>query len=109
LEGVDAKVWKKRWQGWADVGCGLGAINDIDGENRIQNPNSSVFDYHDKSIETATKTREKTPGVADRIRFEIAKAKDYPGKDYDFCDLFSIACTTWGDPAGASGHVRQFR
>jgi ubiquinone/menaquinone biosynthesis C-methylase UbiE len=48
-------------------------------------PNSEFvgFDYHDKSIETAKK-RAKDAGVTERIRFEVASAKSYPGTDYDF-------------------------
>jgi pyridoxine/pyridoxamine 5'-phosphate oxidase len=37
------------------------------------------FDYHDKSIEAARNTA-KRDGVADRTTFEVAKAKEYPGK-----------------------------
>jgi SAM-dependent methyltransferase len=63
------------------------------------------FDYHDKSIESA-KQRAKDAGVSDRIHFELAKAKDYPGKDYDFVTFFDCL-HDMGDPAGASAHVRS--
>jgi SAM-dependent methyltransferase len=58
-----------------------------------------------KSIESA-KQRAKDAGVSDRIRFEVAKAKDYPGKDYDFVTFFDCL-HDMGDPAGASAHVRS--
>jgi ubiquinone/menaquinone biosynthesis C-methylase UbiE len=61
------------------------------------------FDYHDKSIETA-KQRAKEAGVGDRIKFEVAMAKNYPGKDYDFVTFFDCL-HDMGDPAGASAHV----
>ena len=84
LEGVDAKL--KGGGRVADVGCGLGASTILMAKSY---PKSEFvgFDYHDKSIETA-KQRAKEAGVADRIRFEVAKAKDFPGKDYDFVTFF---------------------
>src|SRR6202171_1597043 len=62
------------------------------------------FDYHDKSIETAKK-RAKDAGVTERIRFEVASAKSYPGTDYDFVTFFDCL-HDMGDPVGASSHVR---
>jgi 2-polyprenyl-3-methyl-5-hydroxy-6-metoxy-1,4-benzoquinol methylase len=102
LEGVDAKL--KNGARVADVGCGLGASTVLMAKSY---PKSEFvgFDYHDKSIETA-KLRAKDAGVADRIRFEVAKAKDYPGKDYDFVTFFDCL-HDMGDPAGASAHVRS--
>jgi hypothetical protein len=46
----------------------------------------------------------KDAGVGDRIRFEVASAKSYPGKDYDFVTFFDCL-HDMGDPAGASAHV----
>jgi 2-polyprenyl-3-methyl-5-hydroxy-6-metoxy-1,4-benzoquinol methylase len=102
LEGVDAKL--KNGARVADVGCGLGASTVLMAKSY---PKSEFvgFDYHDKSIETA-KQRAKDAGVADRIRFEVAKAKDYPGKDYDFVTFFDCL-HDMGDPAGASAHVHS--
>jgi 2-polyprenyl-3-methyl-5-hydroxy-6-metoxy-1,4-benzoquinol methylase len=102
LEGVDAKL--KSGGRVADVGCGLGASTVLMAKSY---PKSEFvgFDYHDKSIETA-RQRAKDAGVADRIRFEVSKAKDYPGKDYDFVTFFDCL-HDMGDPAGASSHVRS--
>src|ERR1700680_790174 len=101
LEGVDARL--KSGARVADVGCGLGASTILMAKSY---PKSEFvgFDYHDKSIESA-KQRAKEAGVRDRIRFEVAKAKDYPGKDYEFL-TFSDCLHDMGDPAGASAHVR---
>ena len=44
--------------------------------------------------------------MLDRVRFEVAKAKDYPGKDYDFVTFFDCL-HDMGDPVGASSHVLQ--
>jgi 2-polyprenyl-3-methyl-5-hydroxy-6-metoxy-1,4-benzoquinol methylase len=102
LTGVDAKL--KNGGRVADVGCGLGASTVLMAKSY---PKSEFvgFDYHDKSIETA-RQRAKDAGVSDRIRFEVAKAKDYPGKDYDFVTFFDCL-HDMGDPAGASAHVRS--
>ena len=102
LQGVEAKL--KRGARVADVGCGLGASTILMAKSF---PKSEFvgFDYHDKSIETAKK-RAKDAGVGDRIKFKVAKAKDYPGKDYDFVTFFDCL-HDMGDPAGASKHVRS--
>jgi 2-polyprenyl-3-methyl-5-hydroxy-6-metoxy-1,4-benzoquinol methylase len=102
LQGVEAKL--KKGARVADVGCGLGASTILMAKSF---PKSEFvgFDYHDKSIETAKK-RAKDAGVGDRIKFKVAKAKDYPGKDYDFVTFFDCL-HDMGDPAGASKHVRS--
>jgi 2-polyprenyl-3-methyl-5-hydroxy-6-metoxy-1,4-benzoquinol methylase len=102
LEGVDAKL--KSGGRVADVGCGLGASTILMAKSY---PKSEFigFDYHEKSIETA-KQRARDAGVGDRIRFEVAMAKDFPGKDYDFVTFFDCL-HDMGDPAGASAHVHS--
>jgi 2-polyprenyl-3-methyl-5-hydroxy-6-metoxy-1,4-benzoquinol methylase len=102
LEGVGEKL--KKGGRVADVGCGLGASTILMAKSY---PNSEFvgFDYHDKSIETAKK-RAKAAGVGERIRFEVASAKSYPGKDYDFVTFFDCL-HDMGDPAGASAHVHS--
>ena len=102
LEGVDEKL--KTGARVADVGCGLGASTVLMAKH-YANSEFVGFDYHDKSIESA-RQRAKDAGVSDRIRFEVAKAKDYPGKDYDFVTFFDCL-HDMGDPAGASAHVRR--
>ncbi|MBX9964662.1 MAG: class I SAM-dependent methyltransferase [Burkholderiales bacterium] len=42
--------------------------------------------------------------LGDRCRFEVASAKGYPGRNYDFVTVFD-ALHDMGDPAGASKHV----
>ncbi|HVM75180.1 MAG TPA: methyltransferase domain-containing protein [Candidatus Saccharimonadales bacterium] len=88
----------------ADVGCGKGASTILLAKAY---PKSKFygFDYHDKSIEAARETAKKE-GVADRITFEVAKAKEFPGKGYDFVAVFDCLHDL-GDPVGAAKHVRQ--
>ena len=88
----------------ADVGCGKGASTILMAKAY---PRSRFmgFDYHDKSIESARESARRE-GVADRVTFEVAKAKDYPGKDYDFVAVFDCL-HDMGDPTGAAKHVLQ--
>ena len=102
LEGVEAKL--KDGAKVADVGCGLGASTILMAQAY---PNSAFtgFDYHDGSIEMA-KERAKEAGVSDRVNFEIAKAKEYPGTGYDLVTFFDCL-HDMGDPVGASAHVLE--
>src|SRR5260370_42251910 len=87
-----------------DVGCGQGASTVLMAKAF---PKSTFlgFDYHGKSIEAARNSA-KREGVADRVMFEVAKAKEYPGKDYDFVAVFDCL-HDMGDPIGAAKHVRE--
>ena len=88
----------------ADVGCGKGASTLLMAKSF---PKSRFygFDYHDKSIEGARESARRE-GVADRVTFEVAKAKEFPGNDYDFVAVFDCL-HDMGDPVGAAAHVRQ--
>ena len=63
------------------------------------------FDYHPDSIEMAREAAAKA-GVSDRVKFEVAKAKEYPGKGYDFVAFFDCL-HDMGDPEGAARHVLE--
>ena len=88
----------------ADVGCGHGASTLIMAEAY---PASTFvgFDYHEPSIAHARAAAAKA-GVADRVRFEVASAKAYPGSAYDLVTMFDCL-HDMGDPVGAAAHVRQ--
>jgi len=88
----------------ADVGCGLGSSTILMAQAY---PKSTFvgFDYHPRSIELAREAAAKA-GVADRVKFEVAKAKDYPGKDYTLVAFFDCL-HDMGDPEGAAKHVLQ--
>ena len=88
----------------ADVGCGLGTSTILMAQAF---PKSTFvgFDYHPKSIEMAREAAANA-GVADRVKFEIAKAKDYPGKGFDFVAFFDCL-HDMGDPEGAARHVLE--
>ena len=88
----------------ADVGCGLGASTLLMAK-AYPKSTFSGFDYHDKSIEAA-RDAARREGVADRVTFEVSKAKEFPGKDYDFVAVFDCL-HDMGDPIGAAAHVRK--
>ena len=102
LEGVEARL--KQGARVADVGCGHGSSTILMAEAF---PKSTFvgYDYHDASIATA-RQRATEAGVADRVKFDTAKAKDYPGRDFDFVTFFDCL-HDMGDPAGAAAHVKQ--
>jgi len=86
----------------ADVGCGHGASTIIMAKAY---PNSKFlgFDYHSGSIERA-RTLAEQAGVGDRVEFEVASAKAYPGNNYDLITFFDCL-HDMGDPVGAAKHV----
>jgi 2-polyprenyl-3-methyl-5-hydroxy-6-metoxy-1,4-benzoquinol methylase len=88
----------------ADVGCGLGASTVLMAQAY---PKSEFvgFDFHGPSVEIA-RQRAEAAGVSGRARFEIATAKSYPGRDYDFVTFFDCL-HDMGDPKGAAAHVRE--
>jgi SAM-dependent methyltransferase len=88
----------------ADVGCGLGTSTILMAQAY---PKSSFvgFDYHPRSIELAREAA-ATAGVSDRVKFEVASAKAFPGKGYDFVAFFDCL-HDMGDPEGAARHVLE--
>lgn len=102
LEGVREKL--EAGARVADVGCGKGASTILLAKAFPQSQFFG-FDYHDKSIELARESSKRN-GVADRVTFEVAKAKEFPGKNYDFVAVFDCL-HDMGDPIGAAAHVRQ--
>jgi SAM-dependent methyltransferase len=102
LEGVEAKL--KAGARVADVGCGHGASTIIMAQAY---PASQFigFDYHEPSVVRARETAKKA-GLDDRVRFEVASAKSFPGANYDLVTVFDCL-HDMGDPVGASAHIRQ--
>ncbi len=100
LNGTKAKL--EQGATVADVGCGHGSSTILMAQSY---PNSKFFgfDYHQGSIEKA-RERAKKAGVADRIEFRVATAKEFPGEKYDLVTFFDCL-HDMGDPAGAAKHV----
>jgi SAM-dependent methyltransferase len=102
LDGVVEKL--SRGGSIADLGCGHGASTVLLAE-AFPNVTVTGFDYHQASIDIARK-RAVEAGVADRVRFELASAQDFPGEGYDLVCIFD-ALHDMGDPASAARHIRQ--
>jgi 2-polyprenyl-3-methyl-5-hydroxy-6-metoxy-1,4-benzoquinol methylase len=102
LDGVTDKL--ERGATVADVGCGHG-ISTILMAKAFPSSTFVGYDFHAGSINEA-RAHAKAHGVADNTRFEVALAKDYPGKDYDLVTCFDCL-HDMGDPQGAAAHVRQ--
>ena len=102
LEDVEPKL--RRGATVADVGCGHGASTVVMAEAY---PESEFvgFDYHDASIERARELA-RDAGVADRVRFEVASASDFPGDGYDLVCHYDCLHDL-GDPVGAARRVRE--
>jgi SAM-dependent methyltransferase len=102
LDGVEVKL--RAGARVADVGCGHGASTLIMAKAF---PESTFvgFDYHDASIEAARRSADSA-GLGERVRFEVASARDYPGTNYDLVAFFDCL-HDMGDPVGAARHVRS--
>ena len=96
LDGVQEKL--ERGAKVADIGCGHGASTIIMAEAF---PKSEFFGFDYLEADAIADA-----GVAGRISFEVASAKDYPGSDYDLVCVFDCL-HDMGDPVGASAHVLE--
>jgi len=102
LDGVEATL--QRGGRVADIGCGLGASTILMAKAY---PASDFFgfDYHAESIDLARAAAHRE-GLSDRIHFEVASAKSFPGKDYDLVAFFDCLHDL-GDPRGAATYVHS--
>lgn len=102
LEGVAEKL--ERGARVADVGCGHGASTILMAQ-AFPRSDFVGYDYHGASIDTA-RQRAAEAGVSDRVRFEVASAKDFPGSRFDLITYFDCL-HDMGDPLGAVVHARR--
>jgi SAM-dependent methyltransferase len=102
LDGVVAKL--AAGAKVADIGCGVGFSTLLMAEAY---PNSSFigYDFHEPSIAKA-REHAKEHGVADRVRFETALAKQIDEGDFDLVTVFDCL-HDMGDPRGCAVHVRD--
>lgn len=102
LEGVERKL--KSGARVADVGCGHGASTILMAQAYAKS-RFVGFDYHGRSIDRAWQSATDAK-VGDRVGFQVARAKEYPGKGYDLVTFFDCL-HDMGDPVGAAAHVRE--
>jgi SAM-dependent methyltransferase len=102
LDGVHARLESGALV--ADVGCGHGASTILMAQAY---PSSEFvgFDYHEASIEHARHAASDA-GLGERVSFEVAAAKQYPGDGYDLVAMFDCL-HDMGDPVGAAAHVLE--
>ena len=88
----------------ADVGCGVGFSTLLMAKAF---PSSSFigYDFHAPSIEQA-EAHAKAHGLADRVRFVTARAKDIAERDFDLVTMFDCL-HDMGDPRGCAKHLRK--
>lgn len=88
----------------ADIGCGVGFSTLLMAQAY---PQSSFvgFDFHEPSIAQA-REHAVVHGVADRVRFETAAAKEIAERDFDLITVFDCL-HDMGDPRGCAAHVKN--
>jgi SAM-dependent methyltransferase len=102
LDGVTAKL--EKGGAVADVGCGHG-FSTIMMAKAFPNSTFVGYDFHPDSVAQA-REHAKQHGVDGNVRFEVALAGDYPGRDLDLVTFFDCL-HDMGDPVGAARHVRE--
>lgn len=102
LDGVEAKL--EAGAKVADIGCGVGFSTLLMAQAY---PESEFvgFDFHEASIAEARKHAGEH-GLADRVRFETALAKEIGEDGFDLVTMFDCL-HDMGDPAGAAAHIRK--
>ena len=97
LTGIEEKL--KAGGKVADIGCGHGSSTIIMAQ-AYPKSRFSGFDNHEASIKTA-RARAEDAGVTDRVTFEVADARTFPGENYDMIAFFDCF-HDMGDPTGAA-------
>jgi 2-polyprenyl-3-methyl-5-hydroxy-6-metoxy-1,4-benzoquinol methylase len=101
LEGMPKKL--KEGIKVADIGCGVGYSTLLMAKAF---PSSSFvgYDFHAPSVEQAN-VHAAAHGLADRVRFVTARAKDIVERNFDLVTMFDCL-HDMGDPRGCAKHVR---
>jgi 2-polyprenyl-3-methyl-5-hydroxy-6-metoxy-1,4-benzoquinol methylase len=102
LDGVEARL--RAGAKVADVGCGVGFSTLLMAEAY---PESRFigYDFHEASIDEARR-HAADHGLGERVRFEVATAKEIVGRDFDLVTMFDCL-HDMGDPRGCAAHMRR--
>jgi len=102
LDGVEAKLHAGARV--ADVGCGVGFSTLLMAEAYPES-NFVGYDFHEPSIDEARRHAGEH-GLGDRVRFEVATAKDIAEQGFDLITMYDCL-HDMGDPRGCAGHMRR--
>jgi 2-polyprenyl-3-methyl-5-hydroxy-6-metoxy-1,4-benzoquinol methylase len=102
LDGVEAKL--RAGAKVADVGCGVGFSTLLMAE-AYRESNFVGYDFHEPSIDEARRHASEH-GLGDRVRFEVAAAKDIAEQGFDLITMYDCL-HDMGDPRGCAGHMRR--
>jgi SAM-dependent methyltransferase len=102
LDGVEARL--RAGAKVADVGCGVGFSTLLMAQAY---PASSFvgYDFHEPSIEEARR-HAASHGLADRVRFEVANAKEISEEGFDLVTMYDCL-HDMGDPRGCAAQMRR--
>lgn len=101
LDGIEAKL--SSGGRVADIGCGVG-FSTLLMAKAFPKSEFVGYDFHAPSIEDARKHAAEH-GLADRVRFEVARAKDIDDGEFDLITAFDCL-HDMGDPEGCARHLR---
>lgn len=102
LNGVEARL--RSGAKVADVGCGVGFSTLLMAEAYPESEFTG-YDFHAPSIEEARR-HAQAHGVSDRVRFEVAAAKDIADSGFDLVTMYDCL-HDMGDPRGCAAHMRS--
>ncbi len=102
LNGVEARL--RSGAKVADVGCGVGFSTLLMAEAYPESEFTG-YDFHAPSIEEARR-HAQAHGLSDRVRFEVAAAKDVPDSGFDLVTMYDCL-HDMGDPRGCAAHMRS--
>lgn len=102
LDGVVAKL--QSGSKVADIGCGVG-FSTLLMARAFPDSEFIGYDFHAPSIVQA-QAHAIEHGLADRVRFETAAAKDIADRDFDLITVFDCL-HDMGDPRGCAAHLRD--
>lgn len=88
----------------ADIGCGVGFSTLLMAEAYPQSQFVG-FDFHEPSIADARRHAQEH-GLGERVRFEVATAKDIAEDGFDLITMFDCL-HDMGDPAGCARHMHE--
>src|SRR5690606_7939800 len=88
----------------ADVGCGHGHSTILMAQ-AFPKSRFHGFDSHPASIDDARRNAANA-GVGDRVTFEVARAVDFPGRDYGLITFFDCL-HDMGDPVAAARYAAR--